>query len=491
MRLHIGLVARLGSITLLACAAGCISPRDPFASEPRSLPPPIFTERRAPENNGKSAESKHEVVQTSASTPTGPQVYTPEEAIHFALQNNPMLQAVREQRGFAQGGLVIARTYPHNPIASLRTSGVSGPQVTNYVAQAHSITIDVELRGQRFFRQDAAYAALTRTEWEIATQEVAVAVSTIRAFNTVVYRQRKLEVLEDTVKLSKGVIDHVKALVDLNRLRPADLIVAGTELDADRAQLGQGMAALAVARADLRRQLGTLDDSFTVRGDLDLPVPTTDYDVYVEAAREKRPDVQSRKFAVTEAQAKLRLQVADRYGNLSIGPSYEYNETKSNFIGLQLGGPIPVINRKTGEIIQAQATYARALADVRQYEIQAEQDVQAALARLTAAQAWVKSYTAEVLPHLLQAVRDMNLLFEKNDPGVDVLKVLGVQRNYLRAFDNYQDALYELSQARADLAAAIADPAVAIGLYAPSTKPPAQLPPPKPLPAPVPKKDQP
>jgi cobalt-zinc-cadmium efflux system outer membrane protein len=486
MRLHIELVARMGSIAVVLCFVGCVSPRDPYAGGSLPLPPPVFTERSAAESNGRSAEPKPDLVRTVASAPAGPQVYTPEEAIHFALQNNPMLLAVREQRGFAQGGVVIARTYPYNPIASLRTSGVSGPEVSNWVAQSHSITIDVELRGQRFFRKDAAFAALTRTEWEIASQEVAVAISTVRAFNTVVYRQRKLEVQEDTIKFSKGVVDQVKKLAILNRLRPADLILAGTEYDADRAQLGQGSAALAVARAELRRQLGTFDDSFTVRGELDLPLPTTDIAVYAEAAKEKRPDLQARKFAVTEAQAKLRLQVADRYGNLYLGPSYEYNETRSNFIGLQFGGPIPVLNRKSGEIMQAQATFARALADVQQLDIQAGQDVQAALARLAAARAWVESYKAEVLPHLLEAVKDMNKLFE-NDPGVDVLKVIGVQRNYLRAFDNYLDALYELSQARADLAAAVADPALAVGLYAPSAKPPAPLPAPQPLPAPVPK----
>jgi cobalt-zinc-cadmium efflux system outer membrane protein len=509
MRLSLGAMAQLVLSVTIAVLAGCISPKDPYGGEPLPAPPASIAERaerQAPANKIDTNElksagnrsavaagsgAKAEILQAKAVASAVPPVVTPEEAIRFALQNNPTLQFAREQLGFAQGGVVIAKTYPYNPVASLRTSGVSGPDVSNWVAQSHSITMAVELRGQRFFRQEAAYAALTRTEWEIATQEVAVAISTVRAFNTVLYRQRKLEVLEDTIKLSQGVTDLVQKLVNLNRLRPADLIVIRTELDADRALLGQGQAALAVARADLRRQLGTFDDSFAVRGELDLPLPTTDTELFVEAAREKRPDVQSRKFAVTEAQARLRLQEADRYGNPTLGPAYEYNETRSNFIGVQLSGAIPVFNRRTGEILQAQATYARALADVHQYEFQAEQDVQAALARLTAARSWVESYTGEVLPHLQQAVKDMNKLFEQNDPGVDVIKVLGVQRNYLRAFDNYLNALYELSQARADLAAAIADPALAVGLYAPSTQPPlqppGQLPPPKPLTAPVPK----
>jgi len=48
-----------------------------------------------------------------------------------------------------------------------------------------------------------------------------------------------------------------------------------------------------------------------------------------------------------------------------------------------------------------------------------------------------KQLSAELLPNLRQAVKDMNKLLEQNDPGVDVVRVLNVQRNYLRAFDAY------------------------------------------------------
>ncbi len=144
--------------------------------------------------------------------------------------------------------------------------------------------------------------------------------------------------------------------------------------------------------------------------------------------------------------------------------------------------------------MQAQATFARAVAEVRQFEVQSTQDVQAALARFAEARKWADRYAKEVLPNLSQAVKDMNKLLEQNEPGLDVLKVIGVQRNYLTAFSAYLDALYEVSQARADLAAAVGDPAVAVGLYAPAP-PCAPLPAPIPLvpvpPAPAPEKDQP
>ncbi|MEO2092263.1 MAG: hypothetical protein ABGY75_22640, partial [Gemmataceae bacterium] len=118
---------------------------------------------------------------SAASSANGvPLTMTPDGAVRFALVNNPALQAVREQRGFAQGAVVIAKTYPYNPVAQLNFFGATGPGVTSPFTQAHKIVQDIELFGQRHFRQQAAAAALTRTEWDIATQELLVAVAANR-----------------------------------------------------------------------------------------------------------------------------------------------------------------------------------------------------------------------------------------------------------------------------------------------------------------------
>jgi cobalt-zinc-cadmium efflux system outer membrane protein len=403
----------------------------------------------------------------------------------FALQNNPTLQSTRLQRGLAQGGVVIAKAYPFNPIIEtfiLPDFGPPGAGITNHVNVQATVRLDLELRGQMRHRRSAADAVVTRTEWEIAAQEVQVSIATTRAFNNVLYRNRKLEVLEDTVKLNDLVVDMVKKLVEANRLRAADRIVAQTELDTTRAARGQGKVALEVARGDLRLQLGSLDNNFEVKGELDLPLPTTEQDAYVKAALDTRPDLRARKVAVEEAQARLRLQVADRFGNISFGPSYELDNTSVNYIGFTLSSPVPVLNTRRGEIIQAQATVARSIADVKQLEVQSQQEVQTAMHRLAEARKWADSYANEVLPNLRKATQDMEKLFAQNDPGVDVIKLIDVQRNYLRAFDAYLDALYELSQARADLAAAVGDPSIALGLYAPQQPVPIPLPMPVPVP---------
>src|SRR5438105_450743 len=147
MRVNFKSATRLAALTLSAGLAGCATPGEPFDEKPvsasvsrqaASASPRTPTRPRSLQPTG--------IVQASAAVanePT-PQIFTPDEAVRFALENNPFLQAVRQQRGFAQGGVVIARTYPYNPISQLTFFGVAG-EATNRFAQAYKVTLDVEI----------------------------------------------------------------------------------------------------------------------------------------------------------------------------------------------------------------------------------------------------------------------------------------------------------------------------------------------------------
>jgi outer membrane protein TolC len=409
---------------------------------------------------------------------------TRDAAVHFALEHNTALAVARQQRGLAAAGVILARVYPFNPVFSATVWGASGPDsagVTNHVPNQATIQLEIEVFGQKHIRRAAAAVAVTRTELEIADQEVATAVAAIRAYDTLLYRQHKLDILDETVRLDEQVIAQGEQLFRAAKLRSADLILARTELDTARAARGQGRAAVAVARAEFRRQLGSVDDSFTVAGELDRPLPTADSCAIDQYARQVRPDVRARAAAIDEASAKLRLQIADRFGNPSVGPAYELNETKVTFVGATLSLPVPAINRRQGEIATRRAELARAEVDLETTRLRVTQDVQAALARFAAARKWADQYSSEILPNLRRSQEQVSQLFAAGDPGVDVLRVIDVQRNFLRAADGYLDARYEVSQASADLAAAIGDPAVAIPGAAPpqseTLHPPTPLPP--------------
>jgi outer membrane protein TolC len=97
---------------------------------------------------------------------------------------------------------------------------------------------------------------------------------------------------------------------------------------------------------------------------------------------------------------------------------------------------------------------------------------------LDAARRWAETCRDELLPELQKSLNATERLYNAGDPGVDALRVLDFRRKLLKARDAYLDALWEVSQARADIAAAVGDPTVALtGLEVPEG-PQAQTPPP-------------
>src|SRR5260370_25015212 len=135
--------------------------------------------------------------------------------------------ALRQQHGIAAAGIVIANTYPFNPVWEAKVREANGPAsagVTNEVSNEHKVFMDVEVRGQRFIRRDAANATLSRTDWEIAVQELALSIRVVRAFETVVYRHKKRQLIEQTLELNTLAARHGEDLWQKGQINTADVI---------------------------------------------------------------------------------------------------------------------------------------------------------------------------------------------------------------------------------------------------------------------------
>jgi outer membrane protein TolC len=97
--------------------------------------------------------------------------------------------------------------------------------------------------------------------------------------------------------------------------------------------------------------------------------------------------------------------------------------------------------------------------ELRRTEIQIQQDVYAAVARLQAAMVQLTTYRTEIIPHLLTAESEMEKLFPL--AATDYFHLIDVRRKMLKARDSYLDALFEASLARVDLVLAVGDLACA------------------------------
>ena len=266
------------------------------------------------------------------------------------------------------------------------------------------------------------------------------------------------------MRLAKEDVERVRLLIEAGKknspVRPPDQFIIQTELNVFMAQASVAHAAVVTAQTDLRRALGVVD-VLEIHDTLEATPLHLDAKTLVALAIERRPDRQAHAAAIAEAEARLNLEKANRYGNISVGASYGYDPTRINTIGGIISLPIPVCNQHNGEIRQREAERERAVLELRQAEIDIVHDVEGALARMEAARRWAELYRTRIIPEMKTAVDSIERLFRAGDPGVDLLRLIDVHRKLLQARDGYLDAQWELRQAQADLAAALGDPAAA------------------------------
>jgi cobalt-zinc-cadmium efflux system outer membrane protein len=423
---------------------------------------------------GATGRTQEPAEKPSADSVT--QVLTRDAAVWRALQSNPELATLRQQRGIAAAAVVIAETYPFNPSWTNKVFGATGPAsagITNSVATEQRVAIDIEWNHQGRYRRQAASAGLSRTDFEIAYGELGMAIRTAKAFDAVLYRYEKMNLADETVKLTKDAAEKTAKLVGVpgSKIETADAILARSEEYDAQAVTGQARGAYAAAWAQLNAALGVTEERFRIRGSLEEAPPKMDVEALTRQALELRPDLRAKQAAVGEAEARLQLEIRNRFGNPNFGPDYERNETSVDFYGFQLVTPLPFVNRHRGEILQRQAERDRALSALRQNETVVRQEVLAAVHRLDEAQKWVETYQSKVIPNLKSSLESLENLFEKGAPGVDVLRLITVRRKLLTARGGYLDALYEASQARNDLAAALGSPIVDPNQETPTPKP--------------------
>jgi outer membrane protein TolC len=397
-----------------------------------------------------------------------PQILTLEAAIHFALENNPAMAAQRQQRGIAAARVVIADTYPFNPILENRIQGAEGPQsggITNRLPLEHILVWEVEVCHQGQYRREGAAAALSRTDWEIAHLEQSLAVEVIRTYVTLLYRQEKVRLIDETLRYNQQLVDDMRKQEAAGTRPAADRIVAETEVTDTLDLVAAGREALTVARQDLYRALGIVSGPFVVEGPLDLPPLPLDLEALTDLAVQRRADLQARRRAVAEAEANLRLVMANRFGNPIVGPAYTYDPSGVNSFGAQINVPLPVVNIHRGEILEARAGQAQAALLFRQSDVNVRQDVATAVARLEVAEHRARVFRDKSLPDLRKALDDLQKLFDANRPGADLTRLIDVRRKLLRARESYLDAVWAVRMVRADLLAAVGEPV--LGLCSP------------------------
>lgn len=369
---------------------------------------------------------------------------TIEEAIDLALENNAALRAQRQSIAMAEGEHVTARTFPNNP--RLEVEGATGTERNagrEEVRQAMAkLSQELELGGRRRLRTEIASAALKQAQWEVRDAQRELITEVLEAFYRILFLDQKHSFVEQAVGLAGQLADIAEERYRVGDSPQLDVNLARVELQNTIRERDEVARELAQEQLSLNRLLGRpLKANVVLEGMLAAPRGALDGERLRQLALRERPDLQGRTAAVAVAEGEGALVKAERLPEVEVALIFERERTGEeveNSVGASISLPLPLWNRKRGEIQAAQARVRFA-----ELEVAALREAIGAEVAQTVAEADQLRATLQLFEEtiLSQSSENLELLRQAFSAGeLGIVPVIGEQRAFMAINLDYLDA---------------------------------------------------
>jgi outer membrane protein, heavy metal efflux system len=363
----------------------------------------------------------------------------------LALANNP---AIRSADALSRKAAGLQNQVGMRPNPTL---GYFGQQLANRGTDQQGVFYEQEfVRGNKLeLNREVLRRTLSAQQWESETQRQRVLTDVRTLFYEALGAQQQLEAIRDFESVAKKGVDVAIERKNAEEGTAIEVLQSETLLSEISLAAEQAAAAFRGAWEQLAQVAG-------IPGAAPLPLTSDDrvqgsiqdWNATLEAMIAKSPEYAVANAIVCEKLAILRRQQAQYIPNVStqLGTGYD-NGTDSGMINVQVGAPIPVINKNHGNIAAAHADYVRAVENVKRVRLSIGSRMAKASQEIEASSAAVRRYDEEILP---KAKKSLDLSEEVYRAGeLDFLQVLVVRRVY---FESKIKAI----QARAQLAQSLA-----------------------------------
>lgn len=284
----------------------------------------------------------------------------------------PDLDIGRSKLAAARAAVVTARQRPNPTVSISPLYNLNIPQPTPWTVGG-VISFVVETFGKRQKRAEQASALAESARWDLATAGWQVRGRVRTALVNLWAAERRLDIARRRLQLEAQLVALLEQRFAAGQASALDL----TRERVNRSQMELAIRDLERARADARVQLATAI-GVPARALDGIPISLADFDAgpplttgaSAAALRRRaltgRTDVEASLAEFKAADRALRLQIANQYPNLSIGPEYNWGAIQerriSNQVGLPLSFELPVFNHNEGPIAEAAARRRQAAA---------------------------------------------------------------------------------------------------------------------------------
>jgi len=377
---------------------------------------------------------------------------TLQQAIEFTRQNNGELKALREEKGIREAGKVKAGLYP-NPTLDLdaATGEISGSPSENRV----SIGISQEFltMGKRAKRLRVAEKEIESFDKQVDNSSRLLVDEVKILFYDLLLAQKRVELAERSVALEKELLEVTRQRLEAGDIPELEMNLARVEVARGEGKKAEAERELYPAKARLLALMGLpADEEVRFIGSLDTKPFAGNLAELKSSALAKRPDIKALEAEKAKGDAEIALAQAERIPNVTAGFGYQREDSvvevggvegkmRDNLIGFKISIPIPIFDRGQAGIREAHARKVSAENRYAFARLTAEREVEAAFARLAAAEKTQSIYTSDIIPQLEENLKLVQEAYRLGEVGI--LTVIEEQKKFFEVNDGYLSALHD------------------------------------------------
>lgn len=359
---------------------------------------------------------------------------------NMALGNNPVIARANARICAAQGNWVQTGL-PPNPrlgyiaeeMGSAGSAGMQGGFVGQQLITAHKLTLN---------RHIAAWE-IQRAQQELEAERLRVLTDVRTAYYDMLIAQERRELAANLVGISEQAVQSAELLFKGEEVSEADPLRARVEAEHARivwenaeAQLLESWRRLAAVTGVPDMQLQRLE------GDIDPSALDLTWENALQQVLTESPEVAAAMANVEAAQWAVRRACAEAVPNVEAMAVVTHDTANGDTLtGIEIGVPIPLLDRNQGGIMQAQGRAAAARRDVDRVMLSLQARLAEVFQRHDTARAQADRYAREggIIDSAEQTLRLIRAGYEVEEFGV--LDLLSAQRSYFEARLAYLDSL--------------------------------------------------
>jgi cobalt-zinc-cadmium efflux system outer membrane protein len=379
----------------------------------------------------------------------GQKAYSLKELEEIALKIHPSLQVSGAEIKKSEAELRIARQYPNPEVEGLVSSQRGTDGGTYGTGYTIGLSQTLEWPGRRGKKQEAARFGIDAAKEKFTQEQINVQARCRELYYRVLAWEQLLKIAAENLESARKLLDIAEKRVRVGESRPIELVKARVEFFNLEREHDKAKTVLAGDKQVLLRFFGgSLPPDFTLAGEAEKVEAAAPLKRWQEAILAAHPLLQAQEAQVRQAESTLGAERQAWVPDVTV-KAFHIKDVDLIATGGGLSLPIPLWNRKGGEVAKAAAAKSQAESELRLLKQELETKVAAQYSLYETARRQVESFQNVLLKEAGESLRVAQFAYEHGETGL--LELLDSRRVYRATEQDYYKALLDYRLARVEL----------------------------------------